>query len=63
MVEEGHTFECMVCGDVRPVSEIGVIKRDISERHGARSGTMLINVRYCKDRDYCREHADLAEGD
>jgi len=58
----GRTFECVVCGDVRPVSAMGVFKRDISKRHGAREGTMLINVKFCSDREYCSQHADLTEG-
>lgn len=53
--------ECTVCGDLRPESELRVLKKDVSEKYGKPSGTMSVDVWYCGDKDECRGAAPEVE--
>ena len=47
------TWRCHVCGDVRPDSKISVCKKQF-DYPGGRAD---MNVRFCNDREACREAA------
>lgn len=55
--KQENAVVCMVCGDLRPISAIKTLKKDVSEEHGAPKGTMFINVRYCADKKECHDAA------
>lgn len=51
-------WTCHVCGDLRPDEMIDLIQRE--RRMGP--GKLIVNVRYCRDRDSCAAGAEeLAE--
>jgi hypothetical protein len=51
-------WTCHVCGELRPDELIGLIQRE--RRMGP--GKLIVNVRYCRDRDACAGGAEeLAE--
>jgi hypothetical protein len=52
---------CTVCGDLRPVSDMKVFKKDVSTKYGAEMGTFVVDVWYCKDKDECKNHAPEVE--
>jgi len=52
---------CTVCGDLRHVSEMKVLKKDVSAKYGAEPGTFVVDVWYCKDKDECKNHAPEVE--
>lgn len=54
---ENVTWRCHICGDERPDDKISVFQHDISEEHNLPAGTVQENVRYCNDRDSCRNAA------
>jgi len=49
------SWTCHVCGDLRPDVFISVRRHDKSEECGMPPGTFQENVRYCNDRESCRE--------
>ncbi len=51
------TWTCHICGDERPDVAIAVKATDISEDKGLPAGTLVQNVRYCRDRVTCTEKA------
>lgn len=50
-------WTCHVCGEKRPDAQISVFKSDISAEHGLPPRTMQQNVRYCNDKETCKEGA------
>lgn len=51
------TWTCHVCGDERPDRFISVCVKDVGPEFGFYPGIMKQNVRYCNDREYCKEQA------
>lgn len=51
------TWICDVCGDERHDEFISVHTRDISEIWGLPKGIMKENIKFCNDREVCREGA------
>lgn len=53
------TWECQCCGKERPDRHISVWRVDVSHNHGAREGTIGVNLRYCNDSPDCIERVRL----
>lgn len=53
-------WTCHVCLDERPDEQISVRTLDISSRWDLPDGTAKFNIRYCNDRDKCRQTAEAA---
>lgn len=51
------TWMCHVCKQERPDEKISVYSKDVSSEYQLPEGTMIMNVRYCNDRESCIENA------
>lgn len=51
------TWKCHVCKEERPDNKISVYSKDTSSEYGLPMGTMIMNIRYCNDRESCIENA------
>ncbi len=49
-------WKCKVCGTERPDATISVFQRDITPE-GMPPGTIMENVKFCNDREDCRQGA------
>lgn len=49
------TWECHVCGEVRPDDKISVFTRDVSQKYDLPKETLKENIRYCNDKQDCVE--------
>lgn len=47
------TWTCHVCGETRPDSMIDVFQTDLSAERRLPAGTLMQNVRYCRDNPRC----------
>jgi hypothetical protein len=53
----GDTWRCSICKEERPDAFISVVSRDVSKEKGMRPGTIIINVKYCNDKEECVKKA------
>ena len=57
----GLTWSCMICKRLRPDELISVAVRDMSFKYKLPVGSIEQNVRYCNDRNECRDAAERIE--
>lgn len=51
------SWKCHICGEERPDACISVNSKDTSADYNLPPGTMKQNVRYCNDKEECKEAA------
>jgi hypothetical protein len=54
---ENLTWACHVCGETRPDSCISVLSKDTSADYDLPKGSMKMNIRYCNDKQPCKDEA------
>ena len=54
---EELTWACHVCGETRPDSRISVLSKDTSAEYNLPKGSLKENIRYCNDKQACKDGA------